>query len=105
VIALVVDPCARGGEVAARVRLGEALAPDLLRAQDPRQVALLLLGRAPRDDRRPRHTNPDHAEMRRRLRPRELLEEDRLVTVRRIRSAVLLRPGEARVPRLAELAA
>src|SRR5205807_9616906 len=43
--------------------------------------------------------------MRRRLGTRELLEKDRLVAVRGARAAVLLRPGQARVPRLAELLA
>src|SRR5581483_9169763 len=90
------------GEVAAGVGFRESLAPDLLGAEDLRQVALLLRGRPPRDDRRPRHAEPDHTEVRRRLRARELLEEDRVVAVRGARAAVLLRPGEARVARFAE---
>ena len=47
VVALVLDPRARRGEVAAGVGLGEALAPDLLGAQDLREVALLLLVACP----------------------------------------------------------
>ena len=43
-VALVLDARARGGEVAAGVGLGKALAPDLVGAQDLREVALLLLG-------------------------------------------------------------
>ena len=43
--------------------------------------------------------------MRGRLRARELLEEDRLVAVRRARASVLARPRQAGVAGLAELAA
>ena len=104
-VALVLDPGARGGEVAAGVGLGEALAPDLLGAEDLREVALLLLLRAPGDDRRARHAEPDHPDVRRRLGARELFEEDGLVAVRRTRAAVLLRPGETGVACGAELLA
>ena len=58
------------------------------------EVARLLGVGAVRDDRRPGHPEPDHAEVLRRLGPRELLEEDRLVAVRLAAAAVLLRPGE-----------
>src|SRR5581483_5774978 len=105
VVALVLDACARGREVATGVRLREALAPDVLGVEDVREVALLLLRRPPRDDRRPGHAEADHAEVRRRLGARGLLEEDRLVAVGRTGAAVLLRPGQARVPGLTELAA
>jgi hypothetical protein len=67
VVAAILDPRAHGGQVAARIRLGEALAPDLLGAQDLRQVALLLGLGAPGHDRRARHPEPDHAEVLRRL--------------------------------------
>ena len=73
---------AHGGEVGARVRLGEALAPDLLGREDLLQVLLLLGVGAVRDDRRAGHAEPDHAEVGRRLGARHLLEEDRLVAVR-----------------------
>ena len=76
---------AHGREVGARAGLGEALAPDLLGREDLLEVLLLLRLGAVRDDRRPRHPEPDHAEVRRRLRARHLLEEDRLVAVRRTR--------------------
>ena len=67
------------GEVGAGAGLGEALAPDLLGREDLREVALLLLVGAVRDDRRPGHAEADHADVRRRLGARHLLEEDRLV--------------------------
>ena len=54
---------ARGGEVGAGVRLGEALAPDLLGGEDLLEVARLLLLGAVRDDRRPGHAEPDHADV------------------------------------------
>src|ERR1700704_6326453 len=104
-VALVLDPRPRGREVAAGVGLGEALAPDLVGHQDLREVALLLLVGAPRDDRRAGHAEPDHAEVRRSFGARELLEEDRLVAVRRAGAAVLLRPRQACVAGLAELVA
>ena len=94
-----------GREVGARVRLGEALAPDLLGREDRLQVARLLRLGAVRDDRRPGHAEPDHAEVLRRLRARRLLEEDRLVAVRLAAAAVLLRPREPDVARLVERAA
>ena len=83
------------GEVRARSRLREALAPDLLGAQDLLQVALLLLLGAVRHDRRAGHSQADHADVLGRLRSRELLEHDRLVAVRGALAAVLLGPGEA----------
>src|SRR6202008_3603203 len=61
----------------ARLRLGEALAPDLLRGQDRRQVALLLIRRPPGHDRRPRQQEAEDVGGQRRAGPAELLEEDR----------------------------
>src|SRR4029079_5127737 len=60
---------------------------------------------AVRHDRRPRHAEADDADVARRAGARHLLVEDRLVAVRRARAAVLLRPGQARVAGLGELAA
>ena len=102
---LILDARASRGEVAAGVRLREPLAPDLLGAQDLRQVPLLLRVGPPRDDRRAGHPEADHAEVRGRLGSRELFEEDRLMTVRRAGPAELLRPGEPGVSRLTEAAA
>ena len=96
---------ARGGEVGARVRLREALAPDLVGREDRLEVARLLLLRPVRDDRRPGHVEADHADMGRSLHRGELLVEDRLEAVRRTRAAVLLRPGQPCVAGLVQLAA
>ena len=65
----------------------------------------LLLVRPVRHDRRAGHPDPDHADVARRLGARDLLEEDRLVAVRRAAAAVLLRPRQPCVARLAELPA
>ena len=96
---------ARGGEIRARVRLREALAPDLVGREDRLEVARLLLLRAVRDDRRPGHVEADHADMGRSLHRGELLVEDRLEAVGRTRAAVLLRPGQPCVAGLVQLAA
>src|SRR5204863_5561523 len=92
-------------EVRARAGLGEALAPDLLRAEDLLQVALLLLLGAVRHDRRAGHPEADHADVLRRLRAGELLEHDRLVAVRSALAAVILRPREPDEAGVIELAA
>ncbi len=83
------------GEVGARLRLGEALAPDLVGAQDRLEVAPLLLLGPVRDDGRPAHGEPEHVRGARRLRPGELLVVDGLLDERRPAPAVLLRPRHA----------
>ena len=85
--------------------LGEALAPDLVRGEERLQVARLLLLGAARDDRRPGHAEPDHADVRRRLGARLLLEVDRLEARREPAAAVLLGPRDARPAALVERAA
>ena len=104
-VAAPLHPRAHRCEVGAGIRLGEALAPDLLGGQDLRQVRLLLLLGAVRHDRRPGHAESDHADVRRRARQRRLLEVDRLEAVRRAGAAVLLRPRQAGVARVVERAA
>ena len=84
---------------------GEALTPDLLRGQDLREVALLLLVAAPGRDRRAGHAEADHADVPRRLGPRRLLEVDALERVRRALPAELLRPGQPDVAGVVQLAA
>jgi len=61
---------------------------------------MLLLFRAVRDDRRPCHAEPDHADVRGRVGPRHLLVEDRLEAVGRAGAPVLFRPGQPGVTRL-----
>src|SRR4029453_10675379 len=96
---------AYAGEVGPGAGLGKALAPDLLGGEERGQVARLLRLRSVGDDRRPGHPDADDSDVRRRLRARLLLEEDRLMGVRRPAAAVLLRPGQADVSRLVERSA
>ena len=98
-------PRAGAGEVGAGVGLREALAPDLLGREDLVEVPLLLRVGAVDDDRRAGHAEADHADVRRRRGGGHLLVEDRLVAVGRARAAVLLRPGQAGVAGVVELAA
>ncbi len=102
-VAVVVDPRAHRGKIGAGTRLGEPLTPDLLGRQDFRQIALLLVLRTVEHDRRPGHAEADHAHVRRRLGPRELLEHDRLMAVRRASPAVLLGPGQPGVTGVEDL--
>ncbi len=96
---------AHAREVGAGAGLREALAPDLLRREDRREVARLLLLGAVRDDRRPGHADADDADVRRRLGAGHLLEEDRLVGIWRAAAAVLLGPREPDVSGVVERAA
>ena len=94
--AVAVEP--RGGADAREVRAGpglrEPLAPDLVGRQERLEVARLLLLGPAADDRRPRHPEPDHPDVRRRLRPRLLLEVDRLEPWGQPPAAVLRRPRD-----------
>ena len=96
---------AHAREVGAGARLGEALAPDLVRGEKGLQVARLLLVAAVGHDRRPRHPQADHADVRRRLGAGLLLEVDRLETGREAAAAVLRRPRDPRPARVVEGAA
>src|SRR6185436_14586005 len=93
------------GEIGPGVRLREALAPDLVRREKGLQVARLLRLGAAGDDRRPGHPEADHADVRRPLGSRLLLEVDRLEAGREAASAVLLRPGDADPPAVVQGAA
>ena len=81
-------------EIGAGPRLGEPLAPDLVRREERLQVALLLRVGAARDDRRAGHPEADHTEVRRRLGARFLLEVDRLEPRREPPASELLRPRD-----------
>ncbi len=92
------------GEVAARVRLGEALTPDLLAREDRRQVARLLLVGAQRDDGRADEREADGADELRGVGARQLLLKDGLLHQRRAAPAESLRPGDAGPAAVIELA-
>ena len=104
VVAAVLRARAQRREIRAGIRLGEALAPDVVAAEDPLEVRGLLLGRSLGHDRRADDLEPDLADQRRRARPRELLVGDDLLHQRRAAAAVLGRPGEIDEPRLVQLA-
>jgi len=86
---------AQRGEVGARRRLGEQLAPDVVGAQQPRQVALLLLGRAVGDDRRPAHADADVVDDLGDAQTAALLGDDRVLHRRTALAAMLLGPRHA----------
>src|SRR4029079_15287334 len=75
--AIAVEPGggADGRGIGAGARLGEALAPDLVRREERLQVAGLLRLGAAGDDRRPGHPEADHADVRRPLAPPPLLPD------------------------------
>ncbi len=75
------------GEVGARVRFAVALAPALVAAQDAGQEALLLCGRAVRDERGREQVLAHVVDARRRLRARVLLGPDDLLVERRAATA------------------
>ena len=81
-------------EVAAGVRLGEALAPQLVDRLDLREEAPLLLVGAELDQRRGEEALAEERDPRRRVRARVLLVEDDLLGERRRPAAVLLRPRQ-----------
>src|SRR4029077_2468092 len=82
-------------QVGARVRLREALAPDLLAVEDPRKEAALLRLRAVMDERRPDEPGPDaDVDHRRRADARVLLGEKELLDRGRAAATVLGRPVE-----------
>ncbi len=91
------------GEIRARVRLGEQLAPDLLAGEDAGEEALLVLLAAEVDDRRPGEPLAEQVETVGRAHAVVLLQEDRLLGQRRVATAVPLRPRQPGVPRIEEL--
>ena len=88
------------GQVASGVGLAEALAPDLVAAQDRRQVALALLGCALGDDGRPGVEEADevHPDVGR-AGPLALLLEDQLFDRRGAPAATLVRPVDPGIAR------
>src|ERR1700758_2033588 len=90
------------GQVRARLRLGEQLAPDLLAGEDRPEVALLLGGRAELDDRGAGEVLADDVEPLGGTRPVEFLVEHRTQLGVRTAPAVLLRPGQPGIPRVVQ---
>ena len=98
------------GEVGARRRLGEELAPDLVGGQHRPEVALLLLLRAVRDQRRAEHADADDVEDPGHAGAADLLVDDDLLERaearrRRTRRATSRRPARPRRARAARRAA
>src|ERR1700741_2411082 len=86
------------GQVRARLRLGEQLAPDLLAGEDRSQVALLLGVRTELDDRGPGEVLADDVEPLGGARPVEFLVEHPTQLGVLSAAAVLLWPGQPGVP-------
>ena len=84
-----------GGEVAARVRLAEPLAPGRLAVQDPRQEPVLLLLGAPLQDRRADEGVAEEVGAQRCLGAGELLVEDHALEGAEPLALVLGRPARA----------
>ena len=98
VVAVALGPGPQRREIGAGARLGEALAPHLVAAQDLRQVVGLLRVAALFDQRRARVQRADEVDADvRRAGARRLFVEDQLLGRRRAAAAVLRRPVQARV--------
>ena len=93
---------AQRGEIGSRLRLGEALAPDLVGREDGRDVASLLLVGAEGEQRRAEHVQADDRDELRRSGGGELLVDDDLLGGGPSAAAVLGRPGAPDVARLVE---
>ena len=91
-------------EVGAGVGLAEALAPDVVASQHPRQEPALLLLGAPLDDRRCDVREADRIERARRTGAVHLFGEDNLVDDAGAAAAVLGRPRDRRVAGVGEQA-
>src|SRR5712691_2418239 len=103
VVAFVLGARLQARQVAARVGLAEALAPDLLGRQKRREVAFLLLVGAVGDHDRAAHPEADDVDRLRRVGQDHLVVEDQLVHEGAAAAAVLLGPGDADVAGVVEL--
>ena len=97
-------PRTQAREVAARVRLAEALAEDQLAAEDLLDIRLFLPVAPERDQRRCQQGHAESAEDARRARPRHLLLVDRLHHRRCAAASRLLRPAELQPAALVQAA-
>src|SRR5712691_7710140 len=92
-LALVGRAGAQAREVGARARLGIALAPDFVGAEDPRQVAFFLFLVAPMNEGRAQQVEPALARQDRRAGAEIFLVPDHLLHEIGAASAVFLGPG------------
>src|SRR5437588_3831548 len=93
-VALIDGAGAQAGEVGAGPRLGIALAPDLVGAEDPRQMALFLLLGPPVDQRRAQQAEPAGAGQDRGAGAEILLVIDDLLHEAGAAPAIFLGPGK-----------
>ena len=82
-------------EVGTGIRLREALAPDVLHSQDPRNVVSLLVFRAHTQDNRSDEFAADGVDAFGRLGPSELFVDDEIVEMIEALPTILLRPRNA----------
>src|ERR1700757_4420791 len=93
----------QAGEIGTCIRLGEALAPDLFRAENFWNVPLLLRFGSTGDDGRSNETQAQRVSHGRRLDARHLFPEYGLLHQRGASATVLLRPGNCRPAAFLEL--
>ena len=97
-VAVELGPRLQRGQVAARVGLGEPLAPGDGSVEDAGDELLLLLLAGPLQDGRSHQRVAEEVGPQRRLRPGELLVQDHRLHQREALAPVLLRPGGADPP-------
>ena len=103
-VAVAAGPGLHAGEVRARTRLAEELAPDVLAPQQRRDERPLLLLAGVHQQRGPAHAEPDLERAGRDLERLGLAVEDALVAAGQPTPAVLDRPGDAGQAGLGQLA-
>src|SRR6267154_717950 len=86
---------AQAGEIAAGLWLRIALAPELVGAEDARQVPLFLLLRSPMNERRAQQVQRARRRQHRRTGAEIFLVEDHLLHKARAAPAIFLGPGDA----------
>src|SRR5262249_1200540 len=104
VIALPLGFRGHRAEIGAVVGFGEALAPDVLRAEDVLDEALLVLVRPHLEDQWPRPVETDRVEHEGPAWARHLLRSNILKTLRQATAAILLWPRHPEIACLMDLA-
>src|SRR6266404_7315312 len=82
-------------KIAAGVRFGKSLTPNLLAGEHGPQISLLLGFRAQRDNRRPHQSFADHAQALGRTRERQFFLKNRLLNWCGAPATILGWPGDA----------